>query len=531
MIQSYKKKHEVKPHYDVICIGSGMGSQAAAAVLAKEGKSVLVLERHYTAGGYTHVFKRRGYEWDVGIHYIGEVNREQSVLRKLFDYVTDSELHWADMGDVYDRIVVGDRIYDFIKGVSNFKEQLKAYFPGEEEAIDQYVDMVFQATKASREYYAEKAMPKFLQLVNGGRMRKNYLALAHKTTLEVLQGLTKNEQLIKVLTGQYGDYGLPPGRSSFVMHASVAKHYFHGGAFPVGGSSRIAETTADVIAKAGGTIMTNAEVKQVVVENNKATGVELYDGKIFTADQIISGTGILNTYDKLIPPSVAEKHSLRKQLQKVTPSAAHISLYIGLESTPEELNLPKANYWIYPEDMDHDACVDRYAKDLDAPFPVVYISFPSSKDPKWSERYPGRSTIDIITMMPYEQFKEWEDLNWKKRGEAYEALKEQLAQRLLKELYKREPQVEGKVSFYELSTPVTTRHFMNYEFGELYGIDHDPSRYDQRFLQPRTPIKNLYLTGQDIVTAGVAGALLAGYLTASAITGKNYIKQAVSAQS
>tara|TARA_R110002167_G_scaffold298459_1_gene502762 strand:- start:1351 stop:1485 length:135 start_codon:yes stop_codon:yes gene_type:complete len=42
----------------------------------------LVLEQHYTAGGFTHVFKRKGYEWDVGIHYIGEVQRENSIFKK-----------------------------------------------------------------------------------------------------------------------------------------------------------------------------------------------------------------------------------------------------------------------------------------------------------------------------------------------------------------------------------------------------------------------------------------------------------------
>ena len=101
MVQSYKQKHEVSDHFDTILIGSGMGCLATGACLAKEGQKVLILERHYTAGGYTHVFKRRGYEWDVGIHYIGEVNREKGVLKKLFDYVTDGELKWADMGEVY----------------------------------------------------------------------------------------------------------------------------------------------------------------------------------------------------------------------------------------------------------------------------------------------------------------------------------------------------------------------------------------------------------------------------------------------
>ena len=77
MIQSYKQNPEILSDYDVIIIGSGMSGLTSAAILAKEGKKVLVLERHYTAGGFTHVFKRPGYEWDVGIHYVGEMGRNQ----------------------------------------------------------------------------------------------------------------------------------------------------------------------------------------------------------------------------------------------------------------------------------------------------------------------------------------------------------------------------------------------------------------------------------------------------------------------
>jgi len=62
MIQSYKKRYKTLTHYDTIVIGSGIGGLTAAAFLSKEGQKVLVLERHYTAGGFTHVFKRKGYE-------------------------------------------------------------------------------------------------------------------------------------------------------------------------------------------------------------------------------------------------------------------------------------------------------------------------------------------------------------------------------------------------------------------------------------------------------------------------------------
>jgi all-trans-retinol 13,14-reductase len=525
MIQSYKKNPKLLSHYDAIVIGSGMGGLTTAAVLAKEKQKVLVVERHYTAGGFTHVFKRKGFEWDVGIHYIGEVQRPTSVIRKVFDYITNGNLHWADMGEIYDRIIIGEKEYDFVKGVKNFKEQMTSYFPDEKEAIDSYVDLVFEAVSKSQKFYMDKALPPFISTFIGSSLRNPFYKFSDKTTYEVLRSLTDNDELIKVLTGQYGDYGLPPKESSFVMHAAVARHYFAGGNFPIGGSSKIAETTDQVIENAGGTILISAEVDEIIIEKNKAVGIRMKDGKEFRANKIISGAGIMNTYEKLLPSEVGNKFNLKSKLRKVNRSVAHACLYLGLEGSPEELGLPKTNYWIYPEKVDHDTAVQKYLEDINNEFPVVYISFPSAKDPDWSNRYPGKSTIDIITLVPYSLFEKWDGTSWMKRGEDYESIKENITNRLLDVLYKHVPSAKGKIVHKELSSPLTTKHFVNYDEGEIYGLDHSPKRFRQRFLKPRTPIKNLFLTGQDIVSAGVAAALFSGVITASAITGKNIIKK------
>ena len=58
---------------DAIIIGSGIGSLTTAAIMSKAGKRVLVLEQHDQAGGCMHTFIDKGYEFDVGIHYIGEM--------------------------------------------------------------------------------------------------------------------------------------------------------------------------------------------------------------------------------------------------------------------------------------------------------------------------------------------------------------------------------------------------------------------------------------------------------------------------
>ena len=189
--------------------------------------------------------------------------------------------------------------------------------------------------------------------------------------------------------------------------------------------------------------------------------------------------------------------------QSVRPSVAHGCLYIGLNGNSKDLKLPKNNLWIYPDDVDHDTSVSKYLDNQDSEFPLVYISFPSAKDPSWDSRYPGKSTIDVITLLPYESFAKWEGTSWKKRGDSYEKVKESISKRLLEHLFKQLPHLRKSVDHYELSSPLTTKNFVNYEKGELYGLDHTPTRFSQKFLRPKTPIKGLFLTGQDIVSAGV----------------------------
>lgn len=528
LTDSYKQNPQIDDKYDVICIGSGLGSLTAAVILSKQGKKVLVLEKHYTPGGFTHVFSRTDYEWDVGLHYVGDVHKTGTFFNILFNYLTDSKLKWEDMGDVYDRVYFGEKEYPFSKGTRAFKEMLFKEFPGEEEAIEKYLKLLFEVNAANKTYYMEKVMPKFIRTIASGWMRSKLQKFYSKTTYDTIRELTSNEKLIGVLSAQFGDYGMPPKQSSFAIHGVVARHYLNGGAYPVGGSAEIFKTMAPLIVKSGGNTLTNADVKEIIIENNKAVGVLMADGRKIFADKIISGTGVINTLHHLIPKPIAEKFPLYKELKGVPPSTSHLCLYIGIKESADKLNLPKANYWIYPENYDHDANLENFLKDPDnADFPVVYISFPSAKDPDWENRYPNTSTIEIITVAPYEWFKKWENTRWKKRGEEYEAYKEKMAQRLLEELYKKEPQLRGKIDYYELSTPLSTKKFANYQTGEIYGLDHTPQRYDMKHLTPATPVKDLYLTGQDIVSVGIGGAVMSGILTASAILKKNLMNEII----
>jgi all-trans-retinol 13,14-reductase len=518
--KSYKR-YKPETAFDVIIIGSGIGGMAAGSLLAQDGYKVLMLEQHYTAGGFTHMFKRGDWEWVVGLHYIGEVNRPQSFLKILFDSISDGSLTWEEMSDVYDKIIIAGRQFNFPKGTNNFKDYLKKEFPGEEKAIDAYIKLVYKVANSALFYFMDKTLSPFLSNTIGYFLRRNFLKYSDKTTLATLQSLTKNKELIGVLTAQFGDYGCPPGKSSFAIHAMVVKHYLGGGAYPVGGAKNIANSILPLLTQAGGEVLVNATVKEIVVENGKATGVKMEDGHVFKAPKIISNAGAYLTYKKLLPPKFAIEAGVPGAIPN---SPSHVCLYIGVEEDIDPYLDGNANFWIYPS-PDHDATQEKFNKDRHSEFPVVYISFPSSKDPEWKKNHPNKSTIEIITVAPYEWFAQWDKERWKHRGAEYEALKEEFSQRLLDHLYQVVPQLKGKIAFYELSTPLSTKLFAHYEFGEIYGLDHTPERFRLRNLRPKTPVKNLFLTGQDVVSVGIGGALVAGALTAQVVSGKNLMNK------
>lgn len=524
---SYRQHPPAADGYDAILIGSGIGGLSAAALLAKHAaKRVLVLERHYTAGGFTHVFHRPGYEWDVGVHYIGEVHDPASAVRRIFDHISEGRLQWNPMPDVYDRIVIADRSYDFVRGRQRFAHRIKQYFPAEARAIDRYLERVAEASRAARPFFAEKAIPAFAARIAGRLLRSGFLKYASRTTAEVLAELTGNPELIAVLTSQWGDYGLPPSQSSFGIHALIAAHYLEGASYPLGGASSIASAIAPVIERAGGKILVSAEVAEILVDaSNRARGVRMADGREIRADLVISDAGAHNTVSRLLQPSSAARLGLMEKIESIPPSSAHLSLYLGLRKRPGDPPLAATNLWIYPSN-DHDANVRRFHENPEAPFPLLFVSFPSEKDPDFARRHPGRATIEAVTLAPYDWFAAWQDRRWKQRGTEYDALKQRFTDRILTQLEQHLPGIRSRIEHCELSSPLSTRHFANYEHGEIYGLSATPARFQTRELQPRTPVRNLFLTGSDAASFGVTGALMGGVLSASAILGRNLMSLA-----
>ena len=156
--------------------------------------------------------------------------------------------------------------------------------------------------------------------------------------------------------------------------------------------------------------------------------------------------------------------------------------------------------------------------------PLLFISFPSAKDPLWDEHHPGKSTATIVTFANYAWFEEWENARVMHRGKEYNDLKQALGKLVWDQTLALFPHLHDKVEYFDVGTPVTNKYYIGAAAGEMYGCDHDMKRFSPHAavdLRPETNVKNLYITGQDAFNCGFVGASFGGLFCASTVLDRN----------
>jgi len=252
-------------HFDLIVIGSGMGGLTVASLMAQfKHQRVLLLERHFRLGGFTHSFTRPGHRaWDVGLHYVGGMAAGE-MGRRLFDFVTRSGVRWQKMPSPFEKFVYPDFTFDVPDDETSYRQALIARYPQERDAIQNY----FRDLHAVAGWYGAQivaqAVPRALAAVIriASRPRR---ALALSTTGAYLDAHVRDPQLRAVLASQWGDYGLPPSESAFAIHALVVASYLDGGYYPIGGAGTIAQSVADIVNAHGGQCLINHRVTEITL--------------------------------------------------------------------------------------------------------------------------------------------------------------------------------------------------------------------------------------------------------------------------
>lgn len=539
---------KVPSEIDHIIIGSGLSGLYLAALLTKLGRRVLVLEQHYVVGGCTHTFKDQGFEFDTGVHYVGQATH----LMALMDFAAGQEGAFTmqrsgteDGSSIYNQILIGGRNHSFRPGKENFIGDLVAKFPGEEAAIRRFFREVRFGVLAMGVVGAKQLVPKTVwnALVNVPGPTRWFVNRYVKRTLSTVFddcGL-RDEQLRSFLGAEFGDYGVVPDEVPFFLHAVILFHYiWEGGFYPVGGSDAFAEALVPPIIEAGGTVLVRAPVSKIILENGRAVGVEVKGKDVIRAKHsVISAAGAQATYRKLLGEVEVQKmggvpESIRS-CEEEGGAAHHVYAFVGLDGSSSELGLPTHNIWSFPSagsaatpnltavwksiigerggELPSFLQSSAAASEVQLP---CFMSFPSAKDARYNARCPGKSTAVVLTESRAEFFGTPGPHG--KRGAEYEQVKNRYKDALLAGFYRHFPHLQSKVSYVDVGTPLSNDYYL----GRLgsYGLDQNVAR----FLDPTlnivpSGVRALYLTGQDFLCCGVFAQPIVALFTLSKVLG------------
>lgn len=526
-------KEKIPANLDAIIIGSGIGGMTAAATMAKSGKKVLVLEQHDVAGGCCHTFTEKGFEFDVGLHYFGQLH-ENGLLKVAMDQISEGQLEFVELPQHFDSIVIDDkgkrRDYPILSGRVEMEQNLKKLFPNDVKAVEEFFKVMKLTARKTPLMAILKIIPQWfaLFLIKSGiaNLISSIFRLSDFNATEMNYKLTSNKDLHLIFS--YFFYGVAPKESSFMINALMLHHFKRGAYYPKGGASEIPFHVTKVIQKYGGSVLVRAPVSRILVDNKgTAYGVTVKKGEEHVeirAPVIISNCGIFNTFQKLLPPEIQVKPEIQSRLDMMRPGKASFLLFSGFDATQEELGITATSTWLFKSN-DMDGMMDDFfsmSKD-EAPenVPMVLITFPSAKDSQTSQiRHPGKSCMTILTMVNYEWFEDWKDTRVRKRGDDYFSYKQRFADHIFNWACQHFPKLKDKLVYQEAATPLTNMHYLSCNRGAIYSADHNLERfYAEAMARNRcdTPVKNLYLSGQDIFSCGIAGALHGGLLCASTV--------------
>ncbi|MFJ6088440.1 2Fe-2S iron-sulfur cluster-binding protein [Streptomyces sp. NPDC092369] len=483
---------------DVVVIGSGMGGLAAARAIAQfGGKRVLVLEQHYTLGGMTHEFSRAGrYRFGTGLHYMS------ASAGPFLGFMTDGRAQLSLLPHEYDALHFPE--FDFTVPATKeaFRTRLKERFPVEAAAIDDFFRTIRRAMAGLTARNVLASFPAGVRKAAAPFVERLFPSTFRSLRDQVSRSF-RDPRLRAVLAARWGLYGTPPASSAFGYHAAVPLTFFMDGtAHPVGGPQELNRVVLQILRRYGVVLRPRQRVHEVVVEGGKVAGVDVEDtatGRRYRVrtDTVVSAAGVRNTY-----ALIGKSH----ELVDLPEERSALMLFLGLDRSPAAFGLRGENHWFMPDLEEHGSM----------PRPpghgTLYVSFASLNNP--AARF---HTVELLEIVDPKVVDQWRGTPESERPESYRRFKDELTERLLARLEKRWPGFRETIAFAELATPLSFETYQHSVLGSFYGLAATPQRLRSARAGCRTPVKGLFVAGQDAWGSGVVGALAGGLMAANAV--------------
>jgi all-trans-retinol 13,14-reductase len=512
--------------FDYVILGAGLGGLSAAACLTRQGYKVALLEKHYLPGGCCHTFDYGEYSFCADVHYISQCKPEQTI-GQFFNYIERNVPFNSLDSDCIDRVIAPGIDFKIPLGWENLRDRLLTNFPEESKAINYYCDEIEKTHQEIHDLVRD--MRWYNQKWSDWLKLPKYWHLFLKRTWR-LQDLYDraglSPKLQTILAGQSGDYALPPKEIALMTHTSLVWDYSEGAYYPTHHFKHFVDEIVEAIVAGGGTIQYSTPVERILVSDRQINGV-IAGGTTYHAKKAyISDLDPKLTVELMDDPrSISQRE--RQRLTNYEYSASTFNIYLGLDSRfdPQRYGIGNWNIWYYPTGDLNREYQQQSEGNLEHPW--IFLSCPTMKSDRSGMAPPGHHVLEIVTVCPYQPFKQLQEEDPK----AYKAKKRQVYQDLMTSVRDLIPDVDSYARMKVYGTPTTSEYYLGQPEGNIYGAKLIPKQVGLNRLGYLTELSNLFLVGASAGYPSVPGVIGNGMDVVELITGESVwgrVKTAVS---
>lgn len=486
--------------YDVVILGGGLGGLECGYILSKKGLNVCIVEKERQIGGCLQTFKRKGHIFDTGFHYIGGLQEGQA-LHRIFNYFHLLDLPWHQLDETgCEEVFMGGESYLHATGHERFVETLAERFPRQRKNLQQYTRFLKSVGDTIFSVFDR----------NGESWPGFYSSLFSKSAYGFLQETFDDPLLVNVLSGTSVKLFLNPDRLPLYPFAQINESYIESAWRIKGGGSLIVNRLAEQIISMGGTIITGKEVVSLHEQDGKITYATWDDGETIHADYFISNIHPSLTLN-LVRDSKKIRPIYRRRIQNLNNTPGIFTVNVQLK----ENQIPYVNRNIHIHTGNNPWSYHSYIPDRNDNYIAVSYMVP--------EKGKYATGLDILTPMYWEEVARWDGTGIGKRGADYLEFKGKKAEACIELASQYLPGLKDAVDRIYTSTPLTYKDYTGTVNGAAYGIEKDYNGLLYTVIAPKTPVDNLFLTGQNLNIHGVLGVSMTSCLTCGAIVGTDAV--------
>ncbi len=488
--------------YDVVVIGAGLGGLSSAANLAKAGKKVLLLERHYVPGGYASSFLRGRFEFEISLHELSGLGDEANPgpLWKLLDAVdVTRRVEFLRIPEFY-RCVLPDVDFVVPIGRENFENAMAEYFPADADGIRDFTDVMFKfAQEALRANRVGMKM-----VMEHQEEFPTLLAYFGKNLQEVMGQFIKDERARTVLNVVCGYYCNPPSVLSFMTYALGTVSYLRFGPWHIKGKSQaLSQAFVDSIEDMGGEVWLRNGAQRILVEGGKVRGVVAQDGTEILCPTVVSNANPYATCLELIGRENTPDWYLRR-LGAWSGGASTVNLYLGVDCPYQELGLAHHETF-YSDGYDVDGNWKNMKAGVSLEPSDIAVTAYNSVDPDFSP--PGTSNL-VCTFIAFSE-------PWMKLAPSeYADAKHRVAARALDLAENVARGLRDHIEVIEVATPLTNIRYSRNVGGSIIGFEETFAGTGLVRMPAAGPLQGLYFSGAWVnIGGGYEPSLYSGFLT------------------